>query len=423
MLAERMDYSFVADVTSPRAPLAAIKPVAQVTDAANGLTLELYDKMATLEAEWRALNQDSLNSPHHFYDWCKAWFETNPHPLAIVICRQNGRVQFILPLEVVKCRGVRVAQFMAGEFSNMNTGLTASAFRNKGVIRDAKAFEASLTQVFSGTADLVALRDMRLCWRAACTPLEALAAVENRNLTFQLPLLGTMEATIAQVNAKRRRKKYRNQLRRFESMGGYDHVVASTPEERTEILDTFFRQMAVRFEALGLPDAFLETKTKAFFHALAQADHEGRQSPLRLHALRLKGEHDGHICAVAGLTLNGDHVICQFGSIDETHVPDASPGEFLFWLMIEQCALEGYTTFDFGIGDQPYKRGWCPVITPQRDILLPVSVAGRAARLMELVRIQARAFIKRHRSLYTLAQRLRVMRQKSAAASTATEED
>ena len=63
------------------------------------------------------------------------------------------------------------------------------------------------------------------------------------------------------------------------------------------------------------------------------------------------------------------------------------------------------------------------MITPQRDILLPVSVAGHAARLMELVRIQARAFIKRHRSLYTLAQRLRVMRQKSAAASTATEED
>lgn len=414
MLAERIDIPFDAEPVQAQAR-ALSRPVVEVTDTANGLTLALFDSMEALEPEWRALNHDGLNSPHHFYDWCRIWVEINPHPLAIIAGRAEGRVQFILPLEIISVGGVRTARFIAGDFSNMNTGLVASGFRRKTAIRDPDAFCAAIRRVIAGRADLVALRDMRLCWRDACTPFTALPRIDNHNLTFQLPLLGSMDATIAQLNAKRRRKKYRNSLRRLEAIGGYEHVVASTPEQRADILDTFFRQKAVRFEALGLPDAFLEPSVKTFFHRLAQSDREGRQSPLRLHALRLKGEHEGHICAVSGLTLNGDHVLCQFGSIDETLAPDASPGEFLFWLMIEQCCNEGYATFDFGIGDQPYKRSWCPVITPQKDILLPVSIVGRMARLMEVGRIHLKAFIKRHRALYGAAQRLRLLRQKAGA--------
>ena len=65
--------------------------------------------------------------------------------------------------------------------------------------------------------------------------------------------------------------------------------------------------------------------------------------------------------AIAGLSRKGDHVICQFGSIDDTIAADASPGEFLFYLAIQKLCGQGVRLFDFGIGDQPYKRSWCTI--------------------------------------------------------------
>ena len=84
----------------------------------------------------------------------------------------------------------------------------------------------------------------------------------------------------------------------------------------------------------------------------------------------------GRIVAISGLSRKGDHVICQFGSIDEDIAADASPGELLFYLMIRKCKAEGVALFDFGIGDQAYKRSWCT----GRDAAARHGPADRRAR-------------------------------------------
>ncbi len=82
-----------------------------------------------------------------------------------------------------------------------------------------------------------------------------------------------------------------------------------------------------------------------------------------MHAIRLKGENEGHIAALSGISRKGDHVICQFSSIDERLAAEASPGEFLYWQMISGMHGKGVALFDFGLGDQIYKRSWAPVET------------------------------------------------------------
>ncbi len=228
-------------------------------------------------------------------------------------------------------------------------------------------------------ADVIVFDRTPRIWRGAPHPLAVLAGIENPNASFQLPLLGTMERTLAQVNAKRRRKKMRISERRLAEIGGYDYVIAREAQEAHALLETFFRQKAARFETLGLPDAFREAETRTFFHALIDARGPEPGNLLELNAIRLRGEHAGRVVAVAGLSRKGDHVICQFGSIDEEIAADASPGELLFYRMIERLCAEGVALFDFGIGDQPYKRSWCTVETPLRDIVLPLTFRGRLA--------------------------------------------
>ncbi|MBB4954292.1 CelD/BcsL family acetyltransferase involved in cellulose biosynthesis [Agrobacterium vitis] len=371
------------------------------------LSIDVFSRMEPLETQWRALEHDNYGSLHQSYDWCHAWVETHNNPLAIVRGQKDGRTVFILPLEITRQAMVSTARWIAARFSNINTGLFDATFRQEQTGDAAGSLGRQITDALNGRADLLYLSNIPLVWRQQRHPLAGLASVEHQNHAFQLPLLSDFTTTIAQLNAKRRRKKYRNQHRKLEEHGGFEHIIATAPDEKTHLLELFFQQKAARFAALGLPNVFHEAETQAFFHRLQQSKSDGLNVGLQLHAIRLKGYENGKIAAIAGLSRKGDHVICQFGSIDAGLVPEASPGELLFWLMIEQCCAQRAALFDFGLGDQGYKRGWCPVETVQHDMLLPITPIGHGAASAQRLLIRTKAAIKDNPQLYAMVQKIR----------------
>ncbi|OWZ93592.1 cellulose biosynthesis protein CelD [Sinorhizobium sp. LM21] len=381
------------------------------TDAAGRFEISLHRNMEALETEWRLLDGLPENSLHHAYQWCSAWAATHVSDLALLRVTFDGELLLVLPLEVARGRLFRTAKLIGTEHSNLNTGLfapNAAAIISTPALADALA--RAICGALRGLADIVMLDRLPSDWRGAPSPFALLSGVANPNPSFQLPLLGSIQPTLAQLNAKRRRKKMRISERRLAEMGGYDYVVARTGDGAHALLDTFFRQKATRFAALGLPDVFQDKETQAFFHALAARMGDDVQL-MELNAIRLRGENDGRIVAVAGLSRKADHVICQFGSIDEGLAGDASPGELLFYRMIERLSGEGVRLFDFGVGDQPYKRSWCTIETPLRDIVLPVTFAGRLAGLRHHLVVRAKRAIKANRAVYARIQRTRRHRQ------------
>ncbi|MCW0979708.1 polysaccharide biosynthesis GNAT family N-acetyltransferase UppA [Agrobacterium sp. BT-220-3] len=376
---------------------------------ADRLTIDLVDDASAIRSDWEALEGDPLNSLHQGFGWCSIWAQTQDSPLLIIRGRQGGKTVFLLPLEIVQEGGIRKAHFPGGRFNNINTGLFDPTFAEEAGHKTAAAIAREARKLLHGRADILALQNIPLIWRGRANPLSHLASVENQNPAFQLPLLDSFENTLRQVNAKRRRKKFRIQSRRAEEMGGYSHVIARSPQEKCELLQAFFRQKAARFASQGIPDAFRDQSVKNFFYDLANFPETGTDSLLELHAIRLHGDNEGVIAAIAGLSRKQDHIICQFGSIDEA-VSDISPGELLFWLMIEKACREKAALFDFGVGDQPYKRSWCPLATVQHDIFLPVTLKGRAAASAYVAIARTKTLIKSNPSLYAFIQRFRAGR-------------
>ncbi|WP_349957895.1 GNAT family N-acetyltransferase [Rhizobium sp. ZPR3] len=380
--------------------------------AIDQLRVDIFDRMAPLEAEWRALEQDDLNSLHQSYDWCAAWMENFERPVAIIRGSIGDEIAFILPLEIINSRGIRRVEFIGGHHNNINTGLFSARFLANGELTPLQA--NAISAALRGKADVVILRNVPLEWRGRKSPLVSLTSIENQNHAFQMPFLGSFEASLKQVNAKRRRKKFKHQSRILDAKGGYEYVIAGS-DQQDALLDLFFRQKATRFKEAGLPDAFKDAGTKAALHAmLHRRGNGGLDATLQMHVLRLKGEHEGHIPAIAALSRKGDHVICQFASIDEALVADASPGELLFWLMIERLHREGVALFDFGIGDQIYKRSWCPMETVQYDFFLPVSRMGHLAAMAQRGITHTKVAIKSNRKLYSFVQRLRAQQGRRA---------
>ncbi|MBB4482048.1 GNAT family N-acetyltransferase [Rhizobium etli] len=372
------------------------------------IDIAVFDAMQPLEDDWRALETDNLQSLHQSYDWCAAWVNAFRRPLAILKGNYAGETAFILPVEIVKSRGLAVAKFIAADHSNINTGLFSRNFAESGGSIDAEKFARQLQQALKGQADLLLLQNIPLEWRGRQTPLTGLPMVQNQNHAYQLPLLAGFEDTLKQINAKSRRKKFRVQSRRLEAAGGAEYVTPETSEEQHRLLDIFFRLKSTRFASLGLPDVFADRETRAFLHGLIDKQDETRQFfGLQMHVLRLKGANEDRIAAISGVSRKGDHVICQFGAIDEDLVPDTSPGEFLYWQTISGLHGKGVALFDFGLGDQTYKRSWAPVETAHYDVVLPVSPIGIAAGAAHRIVTRGKAHIKAHPKLYKFAQGIR----------------
>lgn len=370
-------------------------------------SLTLHSALSEVEADWRTLERSPRVSFHQGFDWCSTWMRTHRSQTVIVRARLGTIPLLILPLELSASPLVRTLRFIGSDHSNINTGLFHDDFEALVPEGFKAAFDEPLRRLLRPLADLAVLEKVPFSWERSKNPLAELPFVRNQNASYQLRLHADFDETLSQLNAKRRRKKFKTSERRIEAIGGYEHVIARTHEDRHALLDTFFQQKAARFASQGLPDVFTDPETRAFLHALAQADQPSPDTLLELHAIRLKGEQAGRVMAVSGLSRTGGHVICQFGSIDDTIGADASPGELLFFLMIRRACAEGATVFDFGIGDQAYKRSWCNIETPQNDILLALTARGHIAALRHRASARLKSLIKKTPLAYSLAQRLR----------------
>lgn len=384
------------------------------------LTARVHAALSEVETLWRVMEREAQVTLHQTYDWCAAWAAMPGIETRIIVVEMDGRPAVILPLEIVRVAGSKVARLMGTKHSNANSPIYSTAFLEAA---DAGMVDELVTDIRGVAigADTLVIDKLRPRCGDFDQPLLALPHVVSQNPTFQLPLLSTFEATLAQINAKRRRKKFRVSQRRLEPLGGYRHVVASDEATAQALLTEFFRQKAMRLKAQGLPDVFAEPGVQNAFRQLA--GFAGGAPVLAMHAIVLDGENAGVILALAGLTEKDGHVTCQFGSIDDAKTPDASVGELLFYLMIEQAVLTGKHTFDFGVGDQPYKRSWCPVMTEHHDIFLPLTAKGRVGALALSSLVKAKRFIKTSPALKAVAARLRGLTVKAGKQTSAEADD
>ena len=407
----------MANAQDLSAPLAT--PVKRTSAPANHLSATVTSDPASLRETWQRLEADPATTFHQSRAWVEAWSQGTGNDLFLVTLEQNGTAFAILPLEIRKAGGLKVARFAGTAYSNENTGLIDTQRINRAEPLSTTELTRALSQ--AGLAADIVLFDKMTPETAGRAPFTALPRVFHQNPSFQLPLFEDFNQVLAQINGKRRRKKFRVSERRLEALGGYRHLTGDTDAGALQLLEVFFAQKAVRLAAQGLPDVFADPGIRDFLRRLATTrDAEGAPA-LELHGIELAGgDHQGEIIAVAGLTIKGRHVTCQFGSINEEIAADVSAGELLFYRMIERASAAGHAVFDFGVGDQLYKRSWCPQRTELLDCYLPLNLKGRLAAPAIAGLIRLKRTIKTSPLLHSFASRVRgvLVRKTKPAAET-----
>jgi CelD/BcsL family acetyltransferase involved in cellulose biosynthesis len=342
---------------------------------------------------YRALADSSPVGAAQHPIWVEAWRKTRSADLVFLQLRSAGQLRAAMPLEVQPRNGLRIARALGGSHASGNFPATAADFHG-----------GNLPRGLSGSTlgiDLILIERQAPELSGRENPFATLPRVQSPNLSLAVDLQPGFEAVLDRIGRKRRLKKHRSQMRKLEAAGGYKRVEARSEAEIERLLSAFLLQKAERFQRLGIGNVFLDMEP--FLLRLFVDAAKEPNPPFVLHGLEVGGK----LRAVTGSTLVADRVICEFSSIVEDELVHASPGDFLFFENIRAAADSGASVFDFSVGDELYKRGWCDLVSAQFDTIVPLTVKGHALAALLRASAAAKRRIKNNERLWQLIKRLR----------------
>ncbi|GLS33401.1 Acetyltransferase involved in cellulose biosynthesis, CelD/BcsL family [Mesorhizobium albiziae] len=387
------------------------------TGAASGRTPDAAPKATVhLAAEdaidaYRAACADAVVSPAQSFAWINAWVASIRPDFLVAALDAGDGPAFAIALEVTRSGPCRVARFMSGRHANGNFPPLPRKTAQSVTPGDLDAIVAAI-RVARPDVDMLAFERLADRMEDRENPLLALPHSPSANLSLGVDLAGGFDELLDRANGKRKRKKHRSQVRKFEAAGGFRRIEAKTPTEATAMLDAFFVMKEDRFREMGITNVFGEPSVRSFFRALFAEALAEEEPAFLLHGLEI----GGRLRAVTGSSRAADRLICEFGSIAKGDLGNASPGDFLFFDNIREACEKGFAIYDFSVGDEPYKRLWCDIETTHFDVFVPLTVKGRLMAASMRATSRLKSAVKKSPTVWRIAKALR--RRGSAPAHT-----
>jgi CelD/BcsL family acetyltransferase involved in cellulose biosynthesis len=376
--------------------------------------VDIFRDMAAAEPHWRALERsDGLMTPYQRYDFLHLWQRhigtaAGVTPFVVVGFNAVDAPLFLWPLGSRRIGGLTIVEFLGGKHANFNMGLWR---RNVGATIGAADVRAVFAQL-AGQADLTMLTSQPLTWSGATNPFALLPHQRSANYGFSGALASDFEALLRARTSADARKKMRKKERALAGFGEVRFERAGEPDGARRILDAFFKQKSARMRALGTSDVFALPGVRRFIEAAATETLADGKPLLELYALSV----DDIIVATMGGVVGGGRFCAMFNSIIEGRFAVESPGERLILRLVQACCDRGLVTFDLGIGEAAYKSLICADAEPLFDSYLPLSPAGRLARVFFSSSASIKRAIKQRPAVWALVRALRRMRAKLTAA-------
>lgn len=379
------------------APVVALRPDIQ---------LSLHGDLAEVEAEWRAFEAQADCTAFQSFDWLSSWQRHigagEGRQPAIVIGRQNGYVLFILSL-MLSTGTLRRVEWLGEFLVNAGAPLLARDFAKRVSAAQFKALWGDIELLLRERLnhDLLDLGKIPETVGAQANPMLALALTPHANDSYLVRLTGTWDEFYAAKRSSSWRKtdkKKRNKLSKFGDVK-FTTVTDRSDIERT--IDALIAQKKDSYASLGVANMFEWPGYRDFY--IDMASDPKRHDLIHVSNVSVGGTI---VAASFGLTMHGnyDYVLAGY-SMGEMGA--CSPGTVHLQELMKLFLERGFTTFDFNIGDEPYKREWFDVETKMYDYVAPASLRGHVVAAMMRVSREIKRFIKRNPSIWPAIRKAR----------------
>lgn len=363
-----------SDLAAPSTPA----PEALLRSRFGDLQLTIGSDLAALEAEWRRFEQVADCTVFQSFDWLSSWLRHVGSPNgvtpAIAVGRRGGQTACILPLGIEAQGGVRRLGFLGRELGDYNAPLLAPGFAR--LCGDFPALWRAIRGLLQAHPryrhDLIVLDKMPELIGAQANPLLQLKVNRNPSGAYAMQLGDAWETFYAAKRSSATRRRDRTKRKRLGEGGELRMVSPQTVEDIAHTLDLLFAQKRNALARMGVEDVFARPGYHAFFRALATAP-----SPRIAHVSRLD---IGQVPAATNLGLHFrgtySHLIASY---DDGPLARFGPGAAHLHELMRYAIEHGCTTFDFTIGDEPYKRDWCDSDIKLYDHVSAATLRGAVA--------------------------------------------
>lgn len=345
-----------------------------------------------------AMPDDLVCTGHQSKSFLLAWLaQENSRPLFYVFSKK-GYGPVLLPLEHLK-NGAAAYCGRSHANGNFPVGykedILALGQIDAQVLHDLAAMQTTIP-------DALYLERQYDVWQEIANPFVSSKSAKSPNLALSLSVDGGFKKVLQEHSGKRKRKRQRSQMRKLEELGTVTIVQHVPCSQVKQTLSKFFEMKAARFKDAGIHDVFAEESVKDMFLRTLMENCGCERPERQLKAILL----DGEPISIIGCMMNADRMTVEFGTFDEKYA-QAGPGDLLFYHAIENASESGFKIFDFGIGDECYKRSWCDIETWHYDTFVAITSKGRVATTAKRARSKIIATIKRDRRLWSITKSLR----------------
>ena len=351
--------------------------------------------------EWRNARGQLSSSTTQDIAWVSTWSEKANADCIAVLAHFGETLHLVLSLEIVKHGPLTVARLCGGQHANENFPAMTETF---GILAAHDATDALRLCVKTARPDVDVIELSRLIASldGIANPFAGADSAQATDMALSLSIKDGFQAVLAVKNGSKKQKKIRQMARRMEERGPWNVRVVRDPDEIIKVLNCFYWLKAKRLAEKGIADVFGPEPVRAFFNAVFLKAAGEPEPEFELHLLEVDGAH----VAISGCTVRGKRFNVEFGAISDTDA-NLSPGDFLYFHLIEDVCKRGFETFSFGTGDEPYKRSWCDTETAQYSVYLPLTLKGRIGAGLDRAKLAVKRAIKSNPKLFALAKRVR----------------
>ena len=363
----------------------------------------IHGDLAAAENEWKAFEQSADCTVFQSFDFLAAWQRhigmRNGTVPAIILGRDGDRPLLFILQFAIESRGlVRRLTWLGSDLCDYNAPLLDQSFSQHVDPERFVSLWQDVVKLLRADArfrfDCVDLQKMPETIGAQRNPFLALQVLAHPSGAYVAHLAGDWDRFYAAKRSSSTRKKERRQLKQLGEYGEVHFVDVQDRADRERTLETLLGQKSRSFAHMGVEDLFERPGYREFFRALVTDPN--------MHELTHMSRLDiGSTIAAANLGLRFRD--CYYLIVSSYHDGEFSrfgPGRAHLNELLRHAIGRGFRSFDFTVGDEPYKRDWCDTELRLYDHLAAVTLRGRLVVAMSLAFRRAKRFIKQTPALW-----------------------
>ena len=347
----------------------------------SGIAISVVSDLREIEAEWRAFEMQADGTVFQTFDWLAKWHRHIGSPAgvvpAIVVGREaGGAILFLFPLAVEKSRLARRLTWLGATLCDYNGPLLAYEFSARVSAGKFPALWREIFRLLRGSArfrfDFVDLSKMLESVGGQRNPFIALDVHANPSGAYVASLGADWEAYYAAKRSGATRKKERKQLKQLGEHGEVRFVDVADRDAIVASMETLIEQKTRSFARLGVKNNFARPGYREFYLDLTT-------DPATRDLVHISRLDVGNSIAAASLGLRrGDNYYLVLSSYQDRELARFGPGRAHLNELLRYAVGRSVRSFDFTIGDEPYKRDWSDIVLRPYDHVAAATIRGHA---------------------------------------------